>query len=172
MSNVLWRQVYTFTSALPITDHMVVPSGVRTIWASGNARGDTNASFVTVNVRINQDSATNYRYLNRFMQNGAAIDTGAPGLASGAGHVSYVPAATSGSGGLFGTFDFTMAGWDAPHTGYLCYRSMGGFQDSNVSLQCYATGAYVGTSPYSTIAFLLSAGNFVVGSQIVLEGSG
>jgi hypothetical protein len=158
-------------SATPSITFSSIPAYLRRLAVTVTCRGDTAATAVTLNLRINSDATASYTnalgYQNNTVYGTPPITAG--GLTSSI--LGWMPAAT-GPAGVFGAFDATIIGWDVPHVGQLTYRCQGGYMATSTdTLNAFSVGRYVGANPYTSVTLLPAAGNFVAGSQFVLSGS-
>lgn len=149
-----------------------IPSTLRVLRITMTARGDSASAFVGIGLQVNGSASAAYKYQSTFSQNGGAVGAAAPQTGQTSALIGYATAATT-AGGVFGASEAVIAGWDNPasHTSYLTYKANGGYLDTAAnSLNTFQIGAAGVAGPYTSVTLVPLAGNFVAGSQFVLEG--
>lgn len=144
-----------------------VPSTLRTLRITYTARCDTATTAVAINLRVNADSGGNYYY--NFQSQANTTITPAVSATQNKGRIGAIPAASAGAG-VFGAGRAEVAGWDAPHN-KLGWTFHSHFYDTSPnSILDLGGGWYNANGPYTSLTLLPDSGNFVSGSEFVLEG--
>lgn len=146
-----------------------IPTSLRRIKILWTVRGDASSAG-EVRMRINGDSAANYRFQSWNVFGVGTTQYNGVGLTS-----IPVGAHPVGAGaGDWGGGWVEIVGWNAPHATYLTGVAQGGYisNTAGASNNQYLNFAYLGSSAsgYTSITLLNTAGNMQAGSQFLLEG--
>lgn len=164
----IYRNRITLTSSQPNVTFSNIPTNLRNLRIEYTARADTAAFDTNIDMRINGDStASAHRYEYMVMVN-LANPTGS-GATSNLVFLSNIPAASS-TAGQFGSGRVNITGWDsAAHLNWLSGEFQAGYYSNN---GIYTNGhfAYSGNGPYTSIVLFPNPGNFIAGSDFMLEG--
>lgn len=146
-----------------------IPTTLKRLKITYTVRGDAASSGVML-MRINADTATNYRW-----QTFNAFTVGSSNTSAVTQTSASIGAYPVGAGaGDWGVGVIELPGWNAPHATYLAFTAQSGYisNTSGASNNQYLNGAYTGSSGsgYTSLTLFQSAGNFQIGSQFLLEG--
>lgn len=164
-----YRQSNTLSGSTGTVTFSSIPTTLKRVELRYTVRGDASANGDLL-LRINGSSGANYSW-----QLFNAFTTGTSNTANTAQTSSLVGGITTGGGvGIWAVGRIDIIGWDAPHSSQLMGTAQGGyvFNASGASNNTYAIFGYSGTSGsgYSSVSLIASAGNFIAGSEFILEG--
>lgn len=141
-----------------------IPTYLHTITVTSTASCTGGSGAVTLQLRVNADSATNYNGQHQVMTNTSTNATNAAAQTSariGAMAIGVIKWSAS-------TAD--IAGWSNPHTGVnLTYQGQM-FDTAASSFVEWGGWSYTGAGPYTSITLFPSAGSFITGSQFTITG--
>lgn len=164
----LWRSSQLLTGSAASVNFTGIPTYLRKVQLVCNARGDTASGLTGFCLRVGGDTGNVYLWAQMFAQNG-----GSPGNAQFAAVSSalfgYCPAA-SYPAAMWGSAEVTWPDWDRT-TRALIGMCRGGNMDT-VSNLIINTGVviYAGSNTRNSLLIKPDAGNFIAGSQFLLEG--
>lgn len=158
----------TLLATTAINVSFSVPTNLRSLRLRYTARGDAAFSNINVWLRINSDGGANYAH-EAIAANNAAAPATVQGTSQTWGYSGNITAA-SNTAGRFGAGEVNIIGWNAPHN-RIDALFQSGFMDQGVG--AFAVSGmfeYAGNGPYSAVTLWPNSGNFIAGSEFVLEG--
>lgn len=164
-----YRVVQTLGGSAASVTFSGIPTYLREVIISYTSRGDTAANNVDVGYRINGDTGIQYRYVHIFEQNAGSPPGTFRNLNSTTGKAGTMPGSTA-QANLFGVNEVKITGWNSPHAGWLAARGHGGYLDTSGDVLSTWLSAYGPVGPYTSITLLPASGNFVSGSEFILNG--
>lgn len=164
-------QVIGPLAAAAATVTFTVPSTYRNLRIVAQARGDSAATLVNINMQVNGDTAANYD--SESLQWSAATVSASDGLGLTNANVGQLPAANSVANQA-GEVEILF-----PNYSSTTFRKQGFYRAALKNASLDVGGAHVGISGVATwrstaaitsISLFLSAGNFIAGSVFTLWG--
>jgi hypothetical protein len=144
-----------------------IPRTLRTVKVYVRARASNSATFINLCCQIGGDTGANYTHVYRQVNNASGSTL------SGSGNnmlLGYIAAATS-SAGRFGNLEIRFTGWNATSGTLTAYQNGGHDASGSDFVFNDGVGTYSGANAWNSITlFPNTSGQFVAGSQFVLEG--
>jgi hypothetical protein len=166
-----YRAYQTLSAIASTVTFSGVPSDLRTLRLKWTARTDSAAVQTTfIYIRVNGDVSTT-AYISEYggAVNAVAQASNLSGVSGGT--VGYMIGALA-TAGVFASGVVDFVGWDSPHSGFLGYtfisQALGSTNASWTTLS--GGGRYSPAGPYTSVSMFPDSGNFVAGSEFVLEG--
>lgn len=164
-----YRQNNTLGGTAATVTFSSIPTSLKRIQVSFTIRGDASSSGI-VRLRINGDSGANYSWQ---LWNSFTVGTSNTSATAQVG-ADIVAFPTGGGAGIWAAGRIEFMGWDVPHATQLTGISQSGyiFNTSGASNNTYAVWVYSGASGsgYTSITLTQTTGNFLAGSEFLLEG--